>query len=254
MIRRISRARQLASAAPGWKSFAESQEMTEQVFGYVSQPSHARLSSKIAAALIPEMFGQLPAEVLQAVEQHDTGWSMKDLAALESASTNEPASFVSVPAARATEAWRQSIRAAEQRSSLQTVLTSRHFCLLAPADGDSSHAAFVQEENRRRLAIEASSGVDETDLGRYTAALGFCDLVSLLMCSGMSGNFELPLAHPAHPEACNAAHVVCRLDSREISFDRPVLIPRSTFSLDIWTRRGPGSIANDRCEWREHAW
>ena len=56
-----------------------------------------------------------------------------------------------------SEAWRKSIREAEARSALAGILTSRHFCLLAPRDSDPHHAAFAERESARRTPHEAAS-------------------------------------------------------------------------------------------------
>jgi hypothetical protein len=250
MILRISGVRETAGVTPGWNSFAESQKLKKKMSGYISQPAHARLSAKIAATLTTEAFGTLPADVIEAIGRHDSGWSEADLAALETASTGDPASFLEVPSQQATEAWRHSIRAAEARSPLQAALTSRHFCLLAPDDGDPAHQTFVREENHRRQAIEATFDVNEADMQRYTAALGFCDLLSLLMCSGIEGAFELPLAHPAHPAASKALHAICEISSGTVNFERTILHAENPLSVNAWLRTGGDSIASELCEWR----
>jgi hypothetical protein len=250
MILRASEAGDPDNPTPGWKSFAESQRLGAQVSGYVSQPAHARLAGVLAANLLQEPFGQLPPEVVETVAQHDMGWSIADLAALESIATAAPASFLCLSSQQATDAWRRSIRAAEEHSPVQAVLISRHFCLLAPRDGDSAHETFMGEENRRREPVQKLCGVEEADLDRYTAALGFCDLVSLLLCSGLVGSFEVPLAHPAHPEACNAPLVIFKLDSGTVSFDSPVVRPGTTLYADAWTRTGSRTIGNQRWEWK----
>jgi hypothetical protein len=73
--------------------------------------------------------------------------------------------------------------------------------------------------------------------------------VSLLMCSGIAGDFELPVAHPAHPQARNAPRTVCRLRHGAVGFDGPMLTAGVTLSVGIWTRGPSGSIGNDRCTW-----
>jgi len=250
MIVRTSGVRIPATVTPAWEGFAWSQKLGEKARGYVSQPAHARLSARIASSMLPEIFGHLHSEVIEAVGQHDVGWSARDLAALEQSSSGDPASFLDISAPQATEAWRHSIRAAEDRSLLQAALTSRHFCLLSPKDRDPAHEKFVREENRRRGEMESRCGVNEADLDHYTAVLGFCDLMSLLMCSGLEGKFKLPLAHPAHPDANQAPFAVCELGSGELKFNRPVLNPRTMFSIDVWARTDSGFIASDGCEWK----
>jgi uncharacterized protein DUF3891 len=250
MILRISEPTVTGHVTSGWDSFAHSQKVGAGASAYVSQPAHARLAGTLAASLLPQAFGHLQEEVIEAIQQHDTGWSAPDLAALEMRPGDAPASFLDVPSPRATAAWRRSIREAEQRSSLQAVLISRHFCLLSPVDGDPAHELFTREEIERREPIERACGIEKQELDRYTAALGFCDLVSLLMCSGIAGEFELPIAHPAHPQAGNAPRTVCRLRHGAVGFDRPMLTAGMPLSVRIWTRTSSGSIGNDRCEWK----
>ena len=249
MILRVSETTVTEQLTSGWDSFAQSQKVGARASAYVSQPAHARLAGTLAASLLPQAFGHLPEEVIEAIRQHDTGWSAPDLAALEMAPGDAPISFLDVPSTRATSAWRRSIREAQQRSSLQAVLISRHFCLLSPHDGDPAHELFTREEIEVREPIERACGLQEQELDRYTAALGFCDLVSLLMCSGIAGDFELPVAHPAHPQARNAPRTVCTLRHGAVGFDGPMLTAGVTLSAWIWTRGPSGSIENDRCTW-----
>jgi hypothetical protein len=250
MILRVSPAWDTGKPRPGWSGFADSQKLPAGVSGYVSQPAHGALAGRLAASLVPEVFGSLPAEVVEAVAQHDLGWSIADLDALESVASRAPVSFLDVAPEQATQAWRRSIRAAEERSPLQAVLTIRHFCLLAPGDGDPTHDKFKRDENGRRKAIESTCGAAPADLDRYTAVLGFCDLLSLLMCSGLVGSFEVPLAHPADPEARHAPQVVCKLEGGTVSFDRPVPHPGTRLYANAWVRSTPGGLADHRCEWR----
>ena len=246
MILRISEPTVTGQLTSGWDGFAQSQKIGARASAYVSQPAHARLAGPLAASLLPQAFGHLPEEVIEAIQQHDTGWSAPDLRALEMAAGDAPASFLDVPSPRATAAWRRSIREAEQRSSLQAVLISRHFCLLSPHDGDPAHELFTREEIERREPMERACGIQERELDRYTAALGFCDMVSLLMCSGIAGDFEIPVAHPAHPQARDAPRTICKLRPGAVGFRRPMLTAGVTLSVGIWTRGPSGSIGNDR--------
>jgi hypothetical protein len=210
----ILRLRHATATAPpagqdAWQAFAKIQQpptLSTQgtLAGCITQPAHAALAARLAAALDPGVFGALPSEVIDAIGRHDAGWAEPDLAALECVGEKPPHSFLAYPAEAAVDAWRKSIREAEARSALAGMLTSRHFCLLAPRDSDPYHAAFVEQENQRRAPHEATSSTLRTDLNRYTAALGFCDLLSLYLCSGLTGAVRIPLAHPADPAAQHA--------------------------------------------------
>ena len=78
----------------GWQNFADSQNPRNAVLGYISQPSHAALASQIAAALSDSVFGTMPDAVVEIIGKHDVGWAEFDLAALENASKEPPASFL----------------------------------------------------------------------------------------------------------------------------------------------------------------
>ncbi len=189
----------MEGAQPAWKAFAATQQVSEPL-GCVTQPEHARLAGLIARSLRPEPFGVLSEAALAAIALHDQGWETADTAQLK----NRPESFLALSPDRAIPCWRESIDEAARRSTLEGVLTSRHFCLLAD-DSKPEHKAFVEEETARRLPIEAQ--FDPAELDRYTAALGFCDLFSLWLAAGSSAAVELPLAHPASPHAAQAGKV-----------------------------------------------
>ena len=82
--------------ADGWQNFADSQDPRNPVLGYISQPSHAALAGQIASALDDSLFGGIPKAVVEIIGGHDLGWAEFDLAALENASKELPASFLGV--------------------------------------------------------------------------------------------------------------------------------------------------------------
>jgi hypothetical protein len=172
-----------------------------------------------------------------------------DLAALEAAGTKQPQSFVAYPAKSALNAWRKSIREAEALSALAGILTSRHFCLLAPRDGDPHHAAFVEEETQRRLLQEAASSIPRTDLDRFTAALGFCDLISLCLCSGLTDAIQMPLAHAADPAAQHASRVTVSLAEQTIRLNQPAMTSGTVVYVDGWILSAPKVLASHRFQW-----
>ncbi len=238
-----------AAGQDAWAAFAKTQQNAHRFAGCISQPAHAALAGRLAKALAPEIFGPLPLEVVDTIGRHDAGWAESDLAALECTNRKQPESFLSYPSAGAVNTWRKSIREAESRSPLAGILTSRHFCLLAPRDNDSHHDNFVAEETARRRSHEAASPLQDDDLNRFTAALGFCDLLSLCLCSGLTGTVQMPLAHGAHPTSRHAAKVTVSLDRDAIRFSSPVMSPDTVLDVGGWTFPAPGALAGDRFQW-----
>ena len=248
----ILRTRQLGQPDPisgAWEAFASTQH-GRRYEGCVSQPAHAALAGRLAAALEDPVFGKLPPGVIDTVRLHDSGWAVPDLTALECCIEAQPHSFLTYPPEKAVEAWRRSLREAEARSLLDGILTSRHFCLLAPRDGHPAHEEFITAETERRESREEACDVSREELERYTAALGFCDLLSLCLCSGFSGTIQMPLAHPAAPEANEAEQIRISISANTIGFDRAVLHPGTQVYVDSWTGSAPGPLNNQRICWR----
>ena len=133
--------------------------------------------------------------------------------------------------------------------SLAGILTSRHFCLLAPRESDPYHAAFMEQENQRRAPQEAASSTLRTDLDRYTAALGFCDLLSLYLCSGITGAVRIPLAHPADPASQHATSMTVFLAEQTLRLDQPAMTSRAEVYADGWILHTPNVLASHRFEW-----
>lgn len=194
MVFRVATEEPKSERLSAWKALAQTQRVAYPI-GYISQPGHALLAGALAANLSPEPFGILPAEVIDTISKHDTGWAMPDLDALEHAVEKNPESFIDSEVPRAVAAWTRSIYEAEKHTTLAGILTSRHFCLLAPRDGNAAHQEFFRSETGRREDVESRTHFPAKALDRYTAALGFCDLLSLCLCSGLIGDYDIPLAH-----------------------------------------------------------
>lgn len=237
------------ATSSAWEAFAKTQR-TRRYEGCVSQPAHAALAGRLAAALEDAVFGRLPREVIDTVRLHDSGWAVPDLTALECCVEAHPHSFLNYPADKAVEAWRRSVRDAEARALVDGILTSRHFCLLAPRDDHPAHQEFITSETRRRAPYEETCDVSPADLDRYTGALGFCDLLSLCLCSGLNGTIRMPLCHPAAPEAEETEQVSISITANTIGFDRPVLHRGTQVYVDMWSGSAPGPLGNQRICWR----
>lgn len=223
-------------AAPVWQVFLGTQKATGEPQGIVFQSEHARLSGQIAADLRPDIFGELPDDVLAAISGHDAGWQRADEDMLAT-----PMPFLRVPGEQANEYWRESVRMAEERSALAGVVVSRHFCALATSD--ESHRSFREREEPRREVLESVLGIPGKDLDRYTSAIGFCDVVSLYLCSGAADPVLIPLAHPALASAALAQKVVLEWIEGQPRFSLPVMRPGAVVSA-ITAR--PGDVLSWR--------
>ncbi|HTZ60705.1 MAG TPA: DUF3891 family protein [Acidobacteriaceae bacterium] len=223
-------AEQAQAAGSAWARVEAAQRQHRLPCLLIPQPAHAVLAGELAACL--NCFGELPSEIQRAIQMHDTGWAAGDaqqiqrLRSPEGASHSVPVSFVAIPAAEAEQAWTASIHAVEAFSSAGAVVISRHFTLLAQHD-QRRHQRFLQVEKSRQQKL----GGPPADLDRWTAALGFSDLVSLYLLSGLSREVELPLAHPASPQAKTAPRVTMRVDGANLRFTPQITLAGCVLSI-----------------------
>jgi hypothetical protein len=233
------------SPAPAWELFVASQQATFTHF--VSQPAHAALAGQLASLLNPTVFGPIPQEVLDIISRHDRGWFEADLTALEQSHRTLPKSFLAVAPEDSILAWRSSIRSAERQSALAGILTSRHFCLLAPQN-DSHHYQFWREETDRRELLEKDYS-SSAELRRFTAAMGFCDLLSLFLCCGVEQGATIPLAHPADPGSIEAPQLTVKISGPSVTFDSTPFRTSGTVHVHSWMREGGATLRNQQLVW-----
>ena len=227
------------AARPAYQVFVAHQQNVQPPYLPIPQPTHARLAGSLAQALLPEIFGSIPAEVIEAVRQHDYGWIGSDLAQLaESRNGSTIRSFPQLGAEEAVPAWDATVRLAEACSPLIGVLVNRHFCFLSD-DDNPLHRQFREEARRRREPVEAALEIPAPDLDRWTAALGVCDLLSLYLCSGCTEPVEFPLCHPADAEAReHAEKTTLRWEDGVGQWSRPLFHPETRVSQMVAALEG----------------
>ena len=234
------------SATEPWAKFVESQNTYIPVLGYISQPAHAALSGRLAAALNGTLFGQVPEDVIAAIGNHDAGWAQLDLAALEDAVRSFPLSFISMPAAISVSAWHRSIAEAQCRSSLSTLVVRSHFCLLAPRDGDAEHEVFRKQETEHLQRTAREIAHSAADQKRFVDLLGFCDLLSLQLCSGWPAEVQVPLAHPSSKDA---EQITISIERNTLHLDKVAIALGTRIFAEGWTRTESGALHSRRYEW-----
>ena len=191
----------------------------------IPQPAHAVLAGEIATDLT--CFGQLPPEIIRAIQMHDTGWAASDAHQIQrlrapNAGAQLPVSFLAISPREAEEAWTASIDAVAAFSEMGAKVVSRHFTLLAQHD-PVQHRDFLN-------GPKASKAVPP-DIEGWTAALGFCDVLSLYLVCGLTREVEIPLAHPSSPHSKNAPRVKIQLDQERIRFSPEAAIAGKTWTI-----------------------
>jgi Protein of unknown function (DUF3891) len=230
--------------ASAWERVEAAQRLRRLPCLLVPQPAHAVLAGELAAGLT--CFGELPPEITRAIQMHDTGWAASDAQQIQrlrsgGAQAGYAVSFVAIAPGEVEEAWTASINTVEGFSKVGAMIISRHFSLLA--GHNSRHQGFVEAERARQRKLAA--GANDADLTRWTAALGFCDLVSLSLLCGLS-RIELPLAHPASPEAQTAPRVRMQVTGRQLRFTPGVT--RAGCALSIQALKHPVPAQGPRAE------
>jgi hypothetical protein len=171
---------------------------------------------------------------------HDTGWAASDAQQIQRlragpAGNATPVSFIAIAPAETIEAWTASVDSVEGLTRVGAQIVSRHFTLLAQ-ESQPLHRRFRQAEIARQQRLAGSALADgtipaEEDLARWTAALGFCDLVSLYLVSGLQAEVTFPLAHPADAQAKLAPPVTMQIDGNFLHFEPAIARAESLLTI-----------------------
>ena len=251
VIGRLQREQESAlAAASAWELVERAQRQVRLPCLLVPQPAHAVLAGEIAAGLLADCFGELPPAIKRAIQMHDTGWASSDAQQIQrlrsggpQASKERPVSFLATSPAEAADAWSASIDTVEAFSKVGAIIVSRHFILLAQQD-QPAHQRFLEAEKLRQRKLEGAAL--EADLIRWTAALGFCDLVSLYLLNALSREVEFPLAHPASVQAKTAPQVKMWIEGDGLRFSPATIQPG--WVLSIQALRHPVPAQGPRAE------
>jgi Protein of unknown function (DUF3891) len=239
---------QASEAKPASNVFIQSQKAAKPPYAIVFQAEHSRLAGALASALRDDVFGELPPEVIQAIGEHDYGWQTSDQSQVDAISAREPSPFPKLSTQETLPSWNESVAHAYRLGQLQYVVVSRHFSLLGPSDPE--RADFLAGEIRRRTEVERSLTCSTEDLNRWTAAIGFCDLLSLYLCSESRAPVEFRMAHPADPAASDAHKVTLIWKSDSPQFSASILKSNATASINglSYTAQGP-ELTPVKVEW-----
>ena len=142
----------------------------------IPQPAHAVLAGEIATDLT--CFGQLPPEIIRAIQMHDTGWAASDAHQIQrlrapNAGDQLPVSFLAISPREAEEAWTASIDAVAAFSEMGAKVVSRHFTLLAQHD-PVQHRHFLNGSKARQRKL--------AELQRWTSNTGRQPSASAIWC------------------------------------------------------------------------
>jgi Protein of unknown function (DUF3891) len=241
----------LGDPQPAFDLFLKTQKDVSTPCRPILQSSHSHLAGELAARLIPEPFGPLPDEVIQAARQHDYGWIGSDLTQLSSKPAQPLRPFPDLDPTEKISNWKDCIRLAESASPLVGVLVSRHFCMIAADAEYSTDARFFEEETTRRKHIERRLTQSPDELDRWAAALGFCDLVSLYLCSGTREPAEFPFCHPADRVARGQARkAILTWNGDCLHFEPSVIVTGTQVSQYLMTINSGGRFYDtDTLHW-----
>ena len=225
----------------------EVEKSAKPPYGIVLQRVHSQLTGDLMRSLRQDVFGEITHDVMEAARQHDFGWAESDADQLTHLGARNLQPFSSVPDEVEISSWESSLQRTENAAPLINILISRHFCFLST--DHPLHQEFLQRETRRRERRENSLNFSVEQLNRWTAAVGFCDLLSLYLGCGSTEEVEFPLSHPADPASAHAPKVRLSWKDGLPRFSPPVLEP-NTFRAEIREYSGSGDDLLERqLEW-----
>jgi hypothetical protein len=172
----------------------------------IGQPSHAWISGQLARAWGNERFGSLSPleEVCVAAEQHDVGWSTRDLAPIYNPDSGLPRSFMEMPLDVHLGLFTDGPRSLVSQSRYAALLVSMHGWRLytrrdldraSPDDAAAIRTFLAQQRAFQDELIEAL-GADRAQVERNSMLIWSWDFVSLALCLGWA-----PIAAKGCPTA-----------------------------------------------------
>ena len=176
----------------------------------IPQPAHAALAGDIAAQLDPKVFPGLTPEVVRAIALHDAGWSLDDAALIQQSRAQgaraRPHSFIAAAPRDTAAAWTGSIEIAGKATPLGEVIVSRHFAAIAENYRTRADEAtvrvlegFLTQEAARQARLRKKVPATDGELEGILHALQFCDLLSLYLSCGLSGDVGFPQVIAGRP-------------------------------------------------------
>jgi hypothetical protein len=185
----------------------------------VPQPAHAWISGQLARAWGNQRFGTVqPREaVCLAAEQHDIGWLPWEAAPTRDPATGLPWNFTALPRTAHTVLWAEGVdRVEASLGRYPALLVSLHgvgiyvrFGKSPPGSADAAAVeAFNAAETRRQERLIASLAGDPAweaaarpaAVARNRALVLAWDLMSLIICYGLSGSRQVPEVPDAQGE------------------------------------------------------
>ncbi|MEO7794324.1 MAG: DUF3891 family protein [Thermoanaerobaculia bacterium] len=168
---------------------------TPQAIRHVTQADHARFASDLLRLVrLPELVDRPRRELLlRAVSEHDNGWWEVDAAPRLAPGGAGALDFRAFPAALRQEIWLRGIERFAGESPYVAALLAAHVLRLServrsePSWGDFRAEVSVRHEELLEAADESPETLAEDD--RW---LAFADSLSLAICAGETGLFDLP--------------------------------------------------------------
>ncbi|HEX6879403.1 MAG TPA: DUF3891 family protein [Terriglobales bacterium] len=187
---------------------ATHRERTEK-YRVVTQPDHAILSGKVAAALDRRRFPFLDEELLEGIAYHDSGWFEVDGAAPSpkmppTEADGKLRSFLTTSPEISLGAWSRSIDGAVRIGARAGSMVSRHFATIAQyrlnlqIDGPED-VQRLQDFLRRESARNAHLGPGNSESGEALRVLQFCDQISLYLSCGSRQAAVFPMRFGDEP-------------------------------------------------------
>lgn len=157
----------------------------------LSQPDHAALAGRLAEAWAADGLPNRPTRdrVLEAVRQHDIGWTPEDQALRFDAASHGPHGFVSAPVDVKQGAFLRGVEALSPGDPYVAALVAQHgLTVYRRFQHDPAWSSFFPTLEARRddlcgRFLGDSGAAPFTFLQDYTV-LGLCDLFSLVFCNG----------------------------------------------------------------------
>ena len=151
---------------------------------FITQPDHAQLAARVMQACTALTTHARRSAILNAVGEHDNGWSEPDAAPILDPATGNPADFVNAPLSVRHGVWPRAVQRLAPDPWAAALVAQHAITVYERHCNDSEWTLFFAQMTRLRDEMVSASRVDPADLASDYVFVRLGDLISLAFCTG----------------------------------------------------------------------
>jgi hypothetical protein len=194
----------------------------------ITQPDHAHLARRVMERCVPLATRPRREAILQAVGEHDNGWTEEDAAPSADPATGQVVDFINAPTAVRQRVWPRGVARLADDPWAAALVAQHAITIFDRYHSDGTWAPFFAEMERRRDDMRGASELPLEELLSDYVFVRLADLISLCFCMGTADElrfdqWSVRLSGSqvvVTPDAFGGAEIPVEIGAREIPNER----------------------------------